>query len=1100
MTHQTWSKDCFIHQYGSARLQQHMEDSVMQDNHLNNHLHRSVACFLLLAFLVTPAAWAAQRMDRYYAHDTVEDRHGVIAPWYRGQNGQFDWRVRIAAETLKRYPWTKPGEAVAVGPHYFYNGTWLIDDEGTITIPELNDWNNGDQSQRVAFILSALVDYYRYTGDAAAIAMMKVTGDLLLDHCLTPENHPWPRFPVSVPVKGVPYGNCDTEGYIQTDIAAEVGLALLKAYQVVGEERWLEAARHWGDLFATYAGSGPDNTPWSRYANPEVVPWSDLMTGGVTYILFFLDELIRLGYTGPGDALVEARDTGVAYLNDTLLPRWTRVDLWGRNFWDWECPVQCEYVTTFPARYMMANPDRFPNWRNDVRNIMNLFLNHTTVAHSSRADVYSGAWAYPESAGCCMRSLWYPPMEVSTVYAEYGVRADSAWGREMARRQQMLATYGERERGIVEDNIDGGQIVAGAWFKITHPMALKHILGTMAWLPEVQGANRENHLMRASAVVRNVVYGAGEIRYETFDAPESTREVLRLAFEPESITADGLPLERRADLAANGYTVKPLPNGDCIVEIRHDGAREVVVSGPDPQQIAGEDTLDLEGEWTTRRDAGAQGGSLAVTVVAGAEARFRFTGNQVRLIGRFAPDGGMADVWIDGEKQPAPVDCWNPTARDRQVLYYRNGMENGEHELRLVARGSGNPVSQGMAVYVDAVQWSDATGNAGFGEGGGPTEAQRMVLGYTGREPIIDSLGNAWHNGIEFVVPLGDMQDSVAGSWWTEPRAGSIEGTPDPELYQHGVHGKSFWVNVTVGPGEYHVRLKLAETRDIEPILRAMNVSINGEQILKGLDIAATAGGLNRAVDLVFPGVHPQSGVISVRLDALPGGEAILQALEVSPGAGTPGAEPVCLTPDAIEAVMASRGRLGNPGFEEGCFTLVGGGGAYSRQNEYWTAKIVSSGICYVWAESAYVIHPNLGLPKFRSGNEALRTHTDGSGHTRVWQEATVRPDTRYKGSVWVHGFSQNGRGFGTHDTDSAGIVIEELDKAGNVTLAHPKAGITSATDDYVQVETVFTTGPGTHSIHFVLDTVIGCHYGDGHVSYDDCELVAAPGAGNGAP
>jgi len=101
---------------------------------------------------------------------------------------------------------------------------------------------------------------------------------------------------------------------------------------------------------------------------------------------------------------------------------------------------------------------------------------------------------------------------------------------------------------------------------------------------------------------------------------------------------------------------------------------------------------------------------------------------------------------------------------------------------------------------------------------------------------------------------------------------------------------------------------------------------------------------------------------------------------------------------------------------------------------------------------------------------------------------------------VWVHGVSQNGRGFGSHETDSAGIVIEELDETGNVTLVHPKSGIALATDDYVQVETLFTTGPETRRIRFVLDTVIGCHYEDGHVSYDDCELVAVPGAGSTAP
>jgi len=69
-----------------------------------------IAASLLLASERSGSAATTQR--RYYAHDAVEDSHGVIAPWYQGQNGQIDLRVRIAAEFLKRYPWgTSPCSA-----------------------------------------------------------------------------------------------------------------------------------------------------------------------------------------------------------------------------------------------------------------------------------------------------------------------------------------------------------------------------------------------------------------------------------------------------------------------------------------------------------------------------------------------------------------------------------------------------------------------------------------------------------------------------------------------------------------------------------------------------------------------------------------------------------------------------------------------------------------------------------------------------------------------------------------------------------------------------------------------------------------------------
>ncbi len=280
------------------------------------------------------------------------------------------------------------------------------------------------------YVLSGLVDYYRYSGDAAAIAHMTYMADALLDRCQTPADHPWPNFLVSVPVKGKPYGKCDPKGMIQLDIVAEVGLGLLRAYQVTGNKRWLEACEHWGDLMAAKRNRAPgaagvpalagDRTrsekdkppeggtptgraaPWGRYANPEAAPWKDdKMTGGVVFLLYFFDELIRLGHTGTNGEIVKARDAGRAYLRDVLLPAWTANDTWGRNYWDWADPVQAENVTEFAARYMMDNKAQFPNWRNDVRNILGLFLNHTGVCPTSRGEVYSGAWAFPESNACC---------------------------------------------------------------------------------------------------------------------------------------------------------------------------------------------------------------------------------------------------------------------------------------------------------------------------------------------------------------------------------------------------------------------------------------------------------------------------------------------------------------------------------------------------------------------------------------------------------------------------------------------------------------------------------------------------------------------------
>ena len=812
-----------------------------------------------LAVVGAQAVWGATTLVHYYAHPAVADKHGVIAPWYKGQNGQFDYRVRIAAETLKRYPWAPANRAIAPAPEYVYNGTWSIDHEGRIQAIEEKDWNNGDLGQRASYILSSLIDYYAYSGDPAVFTHITAMADYLVNYCQTEPSHGWPNMLISVPTFGVRYGRCRLgtsdelpagQGKIQLDNMAQVALELVRAYEMTGNTRWYEAAKHWADLLAQNRNRQPGKAPWGRYANnASGAGMNDIQTGGVTVLLALFDELIRTGYRGANNSIVEAREAGRAYLRDVLLPAWTLQDIWGRNFWDWECPVQDLFGTEYAALYMMNNKDAFPNWANDVRNILTLFVNHALVSPSSNGEVFHGAWAYPESSGCCARSLWYSPMELAALFARYGVEAASPWAREIARRSQLLATYDPRSNGESMDLIDGGNYVNKSWFKIAHPMALKYVLRTMGWLPEIMGPNRENHIMRSSGVIKKVAYGKGRIAYSTYDGGE---EVLRLSFKPDN------------------YPAIPLANGDYIVTIKHPAAAEIVITGPDPQ--------------------------TQTAVPPGSPLNFQFTGNQVRLVGRVSPSGGLADVFVDDFKQLTPIDFHSPIALSGQILFARSGLTQGQHSVRVVPRKEHNPLSSGSELYVDAVQYSGAQGDSGFGEGGGPTDTQRLLFGYTGRTDFVDSKGNSWKPGMEFIARTGDLTDAVAKSWWTMRQAYFVTGTQDPELYRYGAHWKDLTINLTVGPGAYHVRLKFAETQYRAPRERGITISINGQRAVEGLDVLATAGAPNKAVDLVYNDIKPRNGVIEIRLVGEPisgrPSEAMIQAIEIGPGDGGAGATP----------------------------------------------------------------------------------------------------------------------------------------------------------------------------------------------------------------
>jgi len=60
------------------------------------------------------------------------------------------------------------------------------------------------------------------------------------------------------------------------------------------------------------------------------------------------------------------------------------------------------------------------------------------------------------------------------------------------------------------------------------------------------------------------------------------------------------------------------------------------------------------------------------------------------------------------------------------------------------------------------------------------------------------------------------------------------------------------------------------------------------------------------------------------------------------------------------------------------------------------------------------------------------------------------------------------------------------------VLVDHGKVAVTEPCA-YRELTKDFTTGEKTRRIRFILDTVIGARYDQGHVTYDDCSLRELP-------
>lgn len=849
----------------------------------------AVASLCLAVIPVGHNARAATNLPSYYAHPAVLDTNAVIAPWYHGLNGQLDERLNIAVNVYKRYPWVDKPKAVMAAPDFIYNSHWSIKPDGTILIPPTTDWMCGDLCARAWSIIKGLTAYYQYSGDPIAFIYIPLSVDYILDYGLTDEKADWPLFPISTPTRGKAYGKCDPRGRSQLDLCAITGVEVLRAYKLTGNPRYLKMVQHWGDVFAAKCQfADPNSSPWNRYVDPSVVGWSDVLTGTTSLIVDFLDDLVQIGYAGQSGAIVKARDAGRRFLNEKMLPAWWVNDIWARTYWDWDDPMMCGMVSMC-ADHFMKYPQAYPNWRNDMRNMLSLLWNRNGADPASHGDIYSGAWAFPESSVCCGTSLSYNQYTAGPTLIRYGVLANSEWAREIGRRIMLMATYDSLANGVVKDGLFGDQVATGEWSNLAHPWPLCQVLEAMAWLPREFGPNRENHIMRSTSVVREVLYEKGRVTYTTYDSPKGVQEVLRLAFRPNSIQVNGRGLREVSALTANGYLVEPLSNGDCIVTIRHDGKTHVVVEGSDPQEVADDSAFVLAGEWKTVPDHTAYCGSYRVADKSGSQMSFKFTGNQVRLLGVVGPDGGWADAFVDDMKEPTVVECWNPSVRYKQPIFLKKGLSNGSHELRLVVLGEKNPLARGAEIRVDAAQYSAATGDAGYGSGGGPKEAQRLIFGYTGRQDYVDSKGNAWRPGTEFVTRLGFGADTVARCWWINRRSMYIGGTTDAEIYRYGIHASEFWVNLTVAPGAYTVRLHWADTPETpwveregkwEPVSRPTSVAINGTKVIEDLSVRKEVGTF-KAYVREFPGIKAQNGAIEVRFTSTPSHEAMLQALEV---------------------------------------------------------------------------------------------------------------------------------------------------------------------------------------------------------------------------
>jgi bacillopeptidase F len=112
------------------------------------------------------------------------------------------------------------------------------------------------------------------------------------------------------------------------------------------------------------------------------------------------------------------------------------------------------------------------------------------------------------------------------------------------------------------------------------------------------------------------------------------------------------------------------------------------------------------GTWTNLNSSSSWGGTMKYTNgAAGAKAVYSFYGGRAALIGSQRPDGGKADIYVDGVYK-GTVDFYSPTLKNRRVLFAINGMARKApggvaHTLEVRWINSHHASSSGFRLYID---------------------------------------------------------------------------------------------------------------------------------------------------------------------------------------------------------------------------------------------------------------------------------------------------------------------------------------------------------------------------------------------------------------
>jgi hypothetical protein len=537
------------------------------------------AIVLLLLFAFAKLSLFAQQSELLIYHNIQTDKNGNIVPWYNADPAiAYDHNLH----TIWNF-WFNMRRDMNGLPYYMNHQVW----NGNFDDPR------GIGGDQFMMAISSWRLLYAYTGDENIKENACFLAGYYLTHGLSPSNCKYPDIPFpynTLIYSGVYDGDMrNGKDVAQLDKAGSLGLELIHLYKIKNDSIFLDAAIKIANTLAANVKTGDANhsplpfkvnvyTGKTVLLNMTGKPYNSVKdtacyTSNLTPTLQLFDDLIELKKGN-----VAAYKAGF----DKILA-WTKKypvqdNKWGPFFEDvgeWS-ETQINAMTC--ARYMMEHPQYFPEWKTQVKNIINWV--HTNFGNDKWKKygviVTNEQTIYPvpgnsHSARQASDELLYSYLSGDTsLYTN-------------ALHELNWATYAV--------DVDGKNCFPTdePWLTDGYGDYIRHYLRAMATYPFL--APLEDHILSTTSVVQQADYkgflkkfiylnfdkvDTNKVRlfYRTFD--KQGTETIRMKTKPSVVLLNDQPMKEIS--ADEGYTWNALEKGGVLTVRRKNGNKVIVMN------------------------------------------------------------------------------------------------------------------------------------------------------------------------------------------------------------------------------------------------------------------------------------------------------------------------------------------------------------------------------------------------------------------------------------------------------------------------------------------------------------------------------------------